>query len=839
MALTPLPIDPHLPAILDAFRTAGRLVLAAEPGAGKTTRVPRALLDAGLLEAGACWVLEPHRLAARLAAARVAAELGEPLGGRVGYAVRFEQKTSPATRICFVTEGLLLRRLQADPRLEGISTVLLDEFHERHLQTDLALALLARLRRTRPDLRLGVMSATLDAGPVAAYLGAGVLRCPGRPYPVDVQHLARPDDRPMAVQVAEAVDRLRRDGRCGHTLVFLPGAAEIRQALKTCEPVAARHGLRLLPLHGSLGFDAQQAAVAPCAEPKVILSTNVAESSVTLEGVDTVIDSGLGREAVHSPWTGLPGLRTARISQARCVQRAGRAGRTGPGLCLRLFTQADFQARPDFDPPELLRADLAETLLALADLGAAGPGTTGQEAGEGLDWLQPPPPAALEAAAKLLRSLGALAPDGRITPMGKRMARLPLHPRLARLVVAGDDLGIPRLARQAAALLEVGDLEARAGLERRPDGGRHALDSDLFQRLDQYREAEAAHFHGGACRAAGLDPAAVRQASLACRALAPGRSREAEPADAEDRLLRALLPAYPDRVARVGAGGTCALVGGGGARLDPACRVRRAEWILALEAEVESQGAGTQVRVRTASRIAPDWLLDAFPEALRETGSVAWNPSAGRVELRSAIWYEDLCLDQSRRAAPPDHPEAAACLAGAALAAGLGAAQETVDRLLERSAFLAAQRPDLGIPAGEDLRTALVTDACRGRSTLKELAGADWPGHLRTVLGGAAAGLLASWAPDTLDLPGKRRVRVNYGGETPWIASRLQDFLGLKEGPRVAGGQVPLVLHLLAPNNRDLQVTTDLKGFWQRAYQELRPGLSRRYPKHRWPERPA
>jgi ATP-dependent helicase HrpB len=831
MALSPLPIDPHLPRILEAFRSTGRLVLTAEPGAGKTTRVPRALLDAGLLDRGACWVLEPRRLAARLAAARVAEELGRPLGGTVGYAVRFEQKVSPATRICFVTEGLLLRRLQSDPDLEGVAVVLLDEFHERHLQTDLALALVQRLRRTtRPDLALGIMSATLDADPVADYLGTGALHCPGRPFPVEIRHLARPDDRPLAVQVAEAVDGLYRDGLRGHTLVFLPGAAEIRQGLAACAPAAARHGLRLLPLHGSLGFDAQQAAVAPSAQPKVILSTNVAESSVTLEGVAAVVDSGLGREAVHSPWSGLPGLRTARISQARCVQRAGRAGRTGPGLCLRLYTQADGNARPEFDPPELLRTDLAEAVLALADQGL--------DAGSGLDWLQPPPPAPLEAAARLLRALGALGPDGRITPMGRRMARLPLHPRLARLVAAGEDLGIPRLARLAAVLLETGDLGARAGLERRTGGGVQALDSDLFQRLDQYREAEAARFHGGACRAAGLDPAAVRQASLAYRALAPGRNRAPEPGDAEDRLLRALLPAYPDRVARVGAGGTCALVGGGGARLDPDCRVRRAEWILALEAEVQSQGAGTQVRVRTASRVEPDWLLDAFPDALRETETLAWNPDAGRVELRAGICYEDLCLDESRRTAPAGHPGAAACMAEAALAAGLGPAQEAVDRLLARCAFLAGLRPDLGIPPGEALRAALVTEACQDRTTLKDLAQADWPVHLRAVLG-AAAGLLDTWAPDTVPLAGKRRVKVNYGGEAPWIASRLQDFLGLAEGPRIGAGAVPLVLHLLAPNQRAVQVTTDLRGFWQRAYQELRPALSRRYPKHRWPERPA
>ena len=834
MTLTPLPIDPHLLRILEALRATGRLVLAAEPGAGKTTRVPRALLDGGFLAQGACWVLEPRRLAARLAAARVAAELGEPLGQTVGYAVRFEQKVSAATRICFVTEGLLLRRLQSDPQLQGISAVLLDEFHERHLQTDLAITLLARLQAgPRPELRLGVMSATLDAGPVAAFLGAEVIRCEGRPYPVEVQHLARPDDRPLAVQVAEAVDRLYRDGLKGHTLVFLPGAAEIRASLKSCAQAAARYGLRLLPLHGSLGFDEQQAAVAPSAEPKVILSTNVAESSVTLEGVAAVVDSGLGREAVHSPWSGLPGLRTTRISQARCVQRAGRAGRTGPGLCLRLFPQNDFQARPAFDTPELLRADLAETLLSLADLGLAD---------GSLRWFEPPPAAALEAAARLLLSLGALDAGRRITPMGRRMARLPLHPRLARLVTAGEDLGIPRLARLGAALLEAGDLGARAGLDRRGDTAAHALDSDLFLRLDQYREAEAARFHGGACRAAGLEAAAVRQANLAYKALLadrkPGSRGDAEPEDAEERLLQALLRAYPDRVARVGGNGTCTLVGGGGARLDPACRVRRAPWILALEAEVQPQGTGNQVLVRTASRIQPDWLLDAFPEALRDTEELTYNPASGRVDLRSTIWFEDLCLDESRRPAPAGHPGASACLAQAALERGLGAAQEAVDRLLARTAFLAGLRPELAIAAGGQLLTALVTEACAGRTALKELEHADWPGALRRALGPAAAGLLDTWAPDWVLLH-KKKTRVNYDAEAPWIASRLQDFLGLKTGPRIGGGSVPLVLHLLAPNQRALQVTTDLAGFWQRTYRDLRPGLSRRYPRHLWPEDPA
>jgi len=801
--LRPLPIDSHLPAILETLKDHGCLVLGAEPGAGKTTRVPRALLDAGM--EGECWVLEPRRLAARLAAARVAAELGEPLGGTIGYAVRFEQKVSRATRVRFVTEGLLLRRLQDDPSLRGIGTVILDEFHERHLQTDLAIALLKRLRHgARPDLRLVVMSATLDAEPIASFLAAPILRCPGRPWPVEVRYLAHPDTRPLEVQVAEVVERLYREGFRGHTLVFLPGAADIRKGLRACAQAAQVHGLNLLPLHGSLGFEAQQEAVAPSDRPKVILSTNVAESSVTLEGVGAVVDSGLGREAFHSPWSGLPGLRTARISQARCVQRAGRAGRTGPGLCQRLFTLAEFNARPAFDAPEILRTDLAEPLLALAVL----------EAATDLDWFEAPPALALAGAGKLLAQLGALDAGGLLTPLGRRMAHLPLHPRLARLALAGDELGLPRLARLGAVLLESGDLGARQawGSRGAPQTSKdHALASDLLARLDQFLEP------------AGTDPAALRQAQLAYKALGGG-----PPEDDEEGLLKALLQAYPDRVAKVQGNGTCTLVGGGGARLAPQCRVRRAEWILALEAENQ----GGQTVVLTASRVEPDWLLDASPEALKETEELLFNPATGRVDLHACLWYEDLRLLESRRPAPPGFPGAAQVLAGAAQGDF-----PALDGLLDRAAFLATLRSELDLPPGPALRAALLAEACEGLASLKELEAADWPGVARRVLGGEATKLLASWAPEWVQLP-KRRVRVNYGGEAPWLEARLQDFLGLKEGPRIGGGSVPLVLHLLAPNHRAVQVTTDLAGFWQRTYRELRPQLSRRYPRHLWPEEP-
>ncbi|WP_243384569.1 ATP-dependent helicase HrpB [Geothrix alkalitolerans] len=820
---TPLPIDPLLPRIVASLRDAPNLVLQADPGAGKTTRVPPALLEAGLLGGGECWILEPRRLAARLAATRVADELGEALGERAGYAVRFEQKISKATRLRFVTEGLLLRRLHGDPALKGIAAVVLDEFHERHLHTDLGLTLLRRLQRmARPDLKLLVMSATLDPGPVAAYLDAPVLQSTGRAFPVDTAFLTRPDDRPVELQVADALERLYGEGLKGHTLVFLPGAAEIRACLKGCEALAARRGLSLRPLHGELSPEAQAFALEATETPKVILSTNVAESSVTLDGIGAVVDTGLGREASHSPWSGLSGLRTVRISQARCTQRTGRAGRTGPGRCLRLFTEADFNARPAFDTPELQRADLAEPLLALHGMGITRLSD--------LHWFEAPPEAAVAAAEGLLARLGALA-DGALTPVGRRMADLPLHPRLARLAIAGEDLSIPRLALRAAALLETGSLSARQGLDRAPVKTGHGADSDLLLRLDHFEEAEAAGFGAGACRAAGLDASAVHRAKRAVQSLSRLLPAVPEPADAEARLLRALLAAYPDRVGQLSANGTCAFAGGGGAKLDPASRVRRPGLVLALEAEAAKQGTGTQTLIRLASRCEADWLLDAFPERLEAVDELQFNASAGRVERRSEIRFDGLVVDSSRGPADPSDPRAGELLGEALRGRPL---DEVPARFLARLAFLRKHRPDLDLP--EDLLGPLLAGACVGRTTLREVQDVDWPAALRQAFPPETLRLLDTWAPDAIQLPKGRPTKVHYEDDPPWIASRLQDFWGLKKTPAVAGGAVPLVLHLLAPNMRAVQVTTDLAGFWQRAYQELRPALSRRYPKHHWPE---
>ncbi len=808
-----LPIEGVLPEITAALLRGPNLVLTAEPGAGKTTRVPRALLEAGLLGDGECWILEPRRLAARLAATRVATEMGEALGSTVGYAVRFESKVSKATRLRFVTEGLLLRRLQSDPALKGIAAVVLDEFHERHLHTDLALTLLRRLQKTaRPDLKLVVMSATLDAAPVAAFLNAPVLNSEGRAFPVQLRHAMKEDARLLAERVAEAVQQLHPMD--GHTLVFLPGAAEIRACARALEGASARLGYRVLPLHGELSAEAQQEALAPSERPKVILSTNVAESSVTLEGVTTVIDSGLGREARHSPWSGLSSLATVRISQARCIQRAGRAGRTGPGLCVRLFTEADFRARAAFDAPELQRADLAEALLGLHALGIGDPSS--------LDWFEAPPEASLKGAEKLLRQLGALDRGGTMSVLGRRMVNLPLHPRLARLVLAGEAEGIADTARLAAALLESGDLAARTNLNRRETSG-SALPCDLLPRLDAYREAEAADFHAGALRAAALDPGAVHRARLARRSLG---SASDTAKDSETALQRALLLAYPDRVASRGEGRSVRMCEGGGAVMDPSSRVK-ADLLLALDADAK----GNSVSIRLASALEPEWLLEAFPSQLREEDALEFNEARDRVERVSGLWYGEACLDATRKAAEPGDEAAAAMLAERFLRKP----SEGFAALMDRLAYLATARPELGLPDREALRVQLAQRGALSVSTIKELEALDWPWALGEELGADLARKADQLAPAFVQLP-KRRVAVAYNGERPWIESRLQDFLGLKEGPSVAGQ--PLVLHLLAPNHRAVQVTTDLAGFWHKAYQELRPALSRRYPRHLWPEKP-
>ena len=854
-----LPIDAVLPEIVAAVRDRGAVVLVAPPGAGKTTRVPGALLDAGVVD-GEIIVLQPRRLAARLAAARVAAERGGELGGVVCYEVRFDRRVGPATRLRFVTEGVLTRRLLADPELRGVGCVVIDEFHERHLDGDLALALVNRLRERRPELRLVVMSATLDAEPVAAFLaGAPIVRSEGRMFPLAIEHAEQPDDRPLGRQVAAAVRRVVQDRAAGapgaprpsgDILVFLPGAAEIRRCQDDLAEVAAIFDLAVLPLYGDLPVEDQDRAVRPSAQRKVILATNVAETSVTIDGVVCVIDSGLARIARHSPWTGLPSLSLEQVSRASCAQRAGRAGRTRPGRVVRLYTKHDHDTRRAFEVPEVARADLAEVALELHGAGLAGLGA--------LRWFEPPPAAAQAAAEALIARLGAVAPApaAAITAMGRRMLRFALHPRLARIVCEAETRGVAEPACVIAALLGARELR----IERRGPRGEAQLTSpsDLIDDMDALYDARRHGMRADRLRASGLDASAASNADRVARQLAR-TARDARPAPADhddvDRELRiAILTGFPDRVGKRRAPRSAEIVfaGGGSGQLAPSSAVIDAELMVAVDvasigglggAFGGARGPASKVQIRRASAIDPSWLLDLYLDQIEERDELVWNAARQRVERIAQMTYDGLAIDEQRdvEGARRAGPAAAAVLAREALAAGI---EQFVDaeafaQWRARVALAATLAPTTGLTAPtDDALAQVIARACDGAISFDELRKLGLLALLDAQLGPHRA-LVDRLAPTHLQLP-RRRTPIHYAlDQPPWIASRMQDFFGLARAPSIGDGRVPLVLHLLAPNQRPVQVTTDLPGFWVKHYPALRKQLMRRYPKHAWPEDPS
>ncbi|MBW2454218.1 MAG: ATP-dependent helicase HrpB [Deltaproteobacteria bacterium] len=835
--MVPLPIDSVMDDIIAAVARPGQaVVVEASPGAGKTTRVPRALLDAGLGADGQIVVLEPRRLAARLAAARVADELGEPLGETVGYQVRFDRRLSDRTRLRFVTEGVLTRQLCGDPELTGVAVVVLDELHERHVHTDLALVLVERLRRTsRPELRLVVMSATLDSRSVAELLGATVVQCPSRAHSVAIEHLPQPSREPLDVQVATAVRRCVRAGLGGHVLVFLPGMAEIQRAADTCRAVADQAGLQIRPLHGVLPARDQDAAVAPSQAHKLILATNVAESSITIDSVTAVVDSGLARVAHQDASSMMTTLRLSRISQASATQRAGRAGRTGDGVCLRLYTEQDHLRQPEYDPPEIERSDLVEPLLALGVAGVTDPGA--------LPWLTPPPADRVARAEDLLRQLGAIAKPGRVTELGRQMARLPIHPRLSRALVEARRLGVAREATVAIALIGEG-----RDLRRPRRGTRHRRGASLWEQVELYEQAEQGRFQDGVLRQLELDGRAVsacRRATAQLRRLCrPGDGHSGTPAELDRALSLALLAGFPDRVARrVGterpradAPIPLAMAGGGRAEVHDPTVIGGEGLCLAVEA---TERDNRPALVRLALPITVDGLLDALPDQIEDQTELGWNAQRERVEAVGELRYRGLTLDRTTAAARPS-AAAGAILLEAARRAGLHEAEqdEGAARLARRAAFVASMGPTVP-PLDTEALGGVLAELCEGMVSFAELREV---GVARAALAGLTheqREQLRKLAPERVRLASGRELPVVYPAHgEPFVESYLQDFFGMNDTPRLGGGARPLVLHLWAPNRRAVQVTTDLAGFWARHYPDQRKTLSRRYPKHHWPADP-
>lgn len=834
------PIDPLLPEIVATLSRASRLLLRAPPGAGKTTRVPAALLDAGLAGDKQVVVLEPRRIAARAGAEFVAWERGGRIGDEVGYRVRFEQRGGGATRLWFVTEGVLGRQLVGDPFLEHVGVVVLDEFHERHLQGDVALAVIRDLQESvRPDLKLVVMSATLQTDRLAAYLdGCPVLTAEGRAYPVAIEYDATTAQQPLPLRIANAVHTIVRDlGDRGDVLIFLPGAAEIRRAAAAIEPLASMHDFDVVLLHGDLPLDAQRRALQRGPRRKVVLSTNVAETALTIEGVTTVIDCGLARESRFDARHGMNALRLVAISRAAADQRAGRAGRTAPGRCVRLWSQAEHASRRAHETPEVLRLDLSGTLL---ELRAWGLHDVTQ-----FRWLEPPRAAAVQRAEQLLCQLGAVDASGTVTDTGRRMLQLSVPPRLARMLVEAERRGCVAAGALLAALASERDicLEQRAfgssATSRWPTGS-----SDLLLRMQLFAEAARRGFDVAVCRSLDLDPRSVRTVDRARRQLGRilGSRNDSSSAD-EDTLLRCALAGFPDRVVRRRAPGSRrgVMVGGTGVLLADSTVVRDAELFVAVEVDAGPQRQLAEARVRLASAVREDWLAELFPDAIHADVEVVFDPERARVVERRRDVFHDLVLRERVRT-DVDRGRAGDVLAAVARqdpsrAVSVSAATGS---LLERLRFLQHWMPEIAWPHSVD---ALLADAvaalcagCRSFAEVREIGVAE---VIRGMLSASQRAVLEREAPTQYRLPSGRATAVVYdNGKPPVVAARIQEVFGLAATPRLAAGRVALVFQLLAPNQRPVQITDDLESFWKRTYPEVRKVLRGRYPKHAWPEDP-
>lgn len=842
--LSSLPIDGELPQLAEVLVENTAAVLTAETGAGKTTRVPPALLAAGVLGSGRIIMVEPRRIAARAAARRIAGEWQLGLGEEVGFQIRFERRAGPNTKILVVTEGVLLRLLQADPFLEDVGLVIFDEFHERRLETDLALAMVRRLQKdARRDLRILVMSATLDPEPVARFLGdCPILSSSGRLFPVEVSYLEADQDLPLVSTVADGVLKALR--LCeGDILVFLPGVGEIRRVAEILRAELGHRDTEVLSLYGDLPSDQQDLVLQPAAHRKVVLATNVAETSITVEGVHGVVDSGYARKLVYDPACGLDRLELSRISRSSADQRAGRAGRQGPGACWRLWSAHVHRGLAAAETPEVRRADLASAALQLL--------AWGETDLDAFPWYERPPAAALERALTTLRFLGAIDDHG-VTQIGRAIVRLPTHPRLGRLIIEGHRQGCLPSAVLLAALLS-----ERSPFRRATIGESTPVSPSSSDLTDQVEALQA--FESGARRAtvrsgsrygsSELTPGAARAVLRARDQLLAAARRQfrGDPSRAADRsrdwrpgLERALLAAYPDRLARrrEPSGRRGVMVGGKGIVLARESAVQREPLFLCIDMGAGRRGERSEALVRQASAVKAEWLS---PQELHEETVVDFDSTRGRVVGNRRTRFYDLVIHQVECPAPEAEAARALEIAAATDLAGAFSLDDPEwQRFRSRVGCLRQWMPELDFPNidGDRLKE-LLPGLCTGKRSFAELRRVPLLEILRGTLDYAQLQTLEREAPDALKVPSGSHIRLRYEpGEPPVLAARIQELFGLKETPRLAAGRVPVLLHLLAPNHRPQQVTSDLASFWENTYPQVRKELQGRYPKHAWPRDP-
>ncbi len=838
-----LPIYELDEEIVSSLPPGGRLILKAPTGSGKSTQVPQILLDGGALGEGRCVILQPRRLAARMLAKRVAEERGVELGKEVGYQIRLDNVSCAATRILFVTEGILLRQMLADSRLRGISTIIFDEFHERHLYGDITLARALDLQQSiRPDLKIVVMSATLQGPELERYLApCESLASEGRTFPVQIEHLPHdPRDDPPWELAAEAVSE-HFDRTDGDVLIFMPGAYEIQRTMR--ELTHRVRGVSILPLHGELPAHEQDKAVAHSSTRKIIVSTNVAETSLTIDGVTLVIDCGLARVARYDPHRGINTLLIEKISRASADQRAGRAGRTAPGICVRLWTERDHALRPASELPEIKRLDLAETVLSLKAAGIHDLAT--------FRWMDPPEEKSLARAEQLLRDLGALdSHTGSITATGRRMLSFPVHPRYARMFLAAQELGCVRAAALIAALTQSRNLLLRADRrieeERADIFGRGISDFLILIRAFSY--AQRKDFRMESLRSLAIHGEAARQVKKLFEqfleiAEKEGLSVEGEGAS-DESIARCVLAAFADQVAVRRSGGTliCDIVHGRRGEIARASVAQDSRLVVAAEInEIGSRGGDPTVIMSLVTQIEESWLREMFPDDFEERKIFHFDRTQKRVVVRREKTFRDLVLEAQDRDAEPS-PEATACLAQQVLEGELKLNQwdDAVEQWIYRVNFLARTLPEQNFPTiGESEREYLTHLVCDGATNYREIKDHPVLGLARTLVSPEQQHLVDKLAPERLELPGGRKAKITYAPDAdPFLGARIQDLYGVSTDLKIAGGRFPLTIHVQAPNHRPVQVTKSLKTFWIEAYPKLKQQLQRQYPKHEWREDP-
>ena len=862
-----LPIYEIEDQIISRLKSDSRLILSAPTGSGKSTQVPQMLLKHGFLGAGQVVILQPRRLAARLLAARVAHELSVKLGDEVGYQIRFENCTSGRTKIRFVTEGVLLRQMIEDPALKGVSVLIFDEFHERHLYGDITLARALDLQeQSRPDLNLIVMSATLDAAGLEAYLNmtraaaspknfrSSVLSSEGRQFSVETQYAAQPsynDKRPIWEQAADAFSNYVHSGGEGDVLVFMPGGFEISQTIETIRNSTESKGFILLPLHGELEPKLQDAAVARYDRRKVVVATNVAETSLTIDGIRLVVDSGLARIARYDANRGINTLLIERISQSSADQRAGRAGRTAPGVCMRLWSREEHGHRSAQELPEIKRLDLAEVVLTLK--------AAGVDDLRNFRWLEKPDEISLAHAEELLTDLGALAhpstdksairnPQSAITDVGRKMLAFPLHPRYSRMLLAAQEYGCVYQAALVAALTQGRDLLLR-NVDRETNSAREDLlggkaSSDFWILMRAWNYAAKNQFRLDACRRLGIHAVTARQVGPLLDQflrIAEREGLDAAPREVKDEALqKCILIGFSDRVARRLDQGTlrCELVHNRRGVLARESMVQHAELFVAAEIrEVETRDKEVNTILSLATAIETEWLREFYPDDISSEVRVQFDATQKRVLAAELLRFRELALS-ARRLDPPPADAAARLLAAEILAGRLPLPNwdHAVEQWVARLNFLCANCQELQLPPFNDEdKQHVIEQLCHGAVSYKDIKEREVMPVVTSWLSHAQRELLDKHAPERLSLPNGRTPKVTYEtGKSPFISLRIQELYDVNQTPKIAMGRVPVTVHILTPGMKPIQVTQDLANFWREHYPKIKSELARKYPKHLW-----